>query len=717
MLENVNYGTSTNISNDVTRINSSSVQKSPAFKGNPNAVDNTPAAYTYQRPTQELPPETGFLDTYTKYGLPTGLALYYSTNLFNWANKGDYEKSLVGRLGKLGDRISNSSVLRNSVVDKIKSNGSAIKRNINDFIDRHPMLKTMKDSPTKPENSFVTGFLETQKEADIKESSKNLFKYIEKGPKTLKEAGATDAEIAALKQKYGTGLFGRIKNLKAALREFEISKMGFDPATIPASEPMKNVRLSHMGWSLGDYNLIKQNPEKYAHHIESGFEKTKGLSSRLSVYYNKLKSINAPKTKLGRFLPKAAKLGMRGLTFGGGLFNCLFMLGLFLGEATKTTIEAPDDKKLSTGVHGLFDAMSWVVAMPIAIKAMHSINGLKNLGKSKAQVSAINRARESFNKKVKAGRLTDEVRYNSKLAALNRIKESNAGTKPKGIKGLISKAAKFLSIGLEQTASYKEKTEKLNWGKNFSKWATGKNFAAIGRNIRRSLPNFARNCAGYPLRFALYMFAFEPIVDKLFEVPLNALFGKPYDPEKIREEHEKYNQHVEELRAMRGPSIPQIYGAYKNPDAVLGLDNANENDLSDDNLIKQRLAEMNALPPKKQNTDVKPQAESNTQDVQNVNGVSISTLTDQKPFMPNDNSLTPNGTANGANKSNDPNVSDYDTVKRDYIPELKTMDVPYPDPYMVQNYDKNYNAMNELYSKMDKAEQDAMKTINSKGLE
>ena len=713
MLENVNYSTNNNISKDDSRINTSDFVKQPSFKGNPNAVDKTPTADTYYpRPTEELPEEMGMGAKYLRYGIPTGVGLYYSTKLFDRANKGDYEKSLVGRLGKLGDKIAQSPVIKNNFVHRMKNHGSVIKRNIQSFIDRHETLSAMQKTPTKPECKLVTGFLETQGEADIKEAGSKLFKYIDEGPKSLKDLGATKAEIQALKAKYGTTMFGKIKNLQAALRELEISRMGFDPASIPAGEPMKNVRLSHLGISLSGYDKIKGSPEIYARQIEQALETSKGVSPKLSTYFNKLKSASAPATKLGRFLPKAAKLGMRGLTFGGGLFNCLFFLGFFLADAVKNTIDAPDDKKVSTGVHGFFDAISWVVAMPIALKAMHAINGLKNLGKTEAEVKAYETAYNAFKQRANARAFTSKAEYDTAWQAVENLK--NAGKKPTGIKWVLSKLASFTSIGLGQKPAYKEKAEGMGFlGRNIKNWIKKDNLTKVFGNIKRGSRLLPKNIIGYPLRFALYMFAFQPIVDKIFGAPLTAMFGKPYDPEKIREEHEKYNQHVEELRAMRGPSIQRLYGP-QDPNAVTGLDYANENNLSDDNLLKQKLTEMNALPPKQANTPVQQGVGYEPNQPQVVNGVQITTTTDGKPYMPGDNNH-PNGQVNGQGLNpNDPNVSDYDNVPRSYIPQLTSMDIPYPDPYADPAMEKNYNEMNNLYAKMDKAEQDALDVINDK---
>ena len=356
---------------------------------------------------------------------------------------------------------------------------------------------------------------------------------------------------------------------------------------------------------------------------------------------------------------------MRGLTFGGGLANCVLFLGFFIGDAVKNTIDAPKGQKLSTAVHGFNDAISWIIAMPIALKAMHSVNGLKNLGKTKEQVNAYEEARKVFNKNVKNGLLTNRAAYDSELAGLNALK--NAGEKPKGLNKVLSKVAKFLSIGLGQTEKYKEAV--IPFGEKG--FLSSSNIAKYGKNILRKMPNFARNCVGYPLRFALYMFAFQPLVDKLFTGPLNVLFGKPYDPEKIKEEREKAAQNAQQAQA-----VPQTQ------DATSGLDNIDPNTLSDDNLVKQALANDGTI-------------SSNPQRVNN-NG---------QPVINN-------------NPTGDPNISDYDTVPRTYIPQIDYNNpIPYPDPQDPRfnpDSEQNYDNAKKQYDKTERLIADVEAFINEK---
>ena len=749
MLEDVRNIANNNVSYDDARIKSSDFAAKPSFKGNPNAVDNTPKADTYQG--QELPPEMSFGQKFIKYMIPTWLGLHFGTEAFNKANGGEYEKSLVGRLGKFGDRVSDTKLVKNGFVDGLVSSGRTLKNNFKSFVRRHPILNSMAETPTEPECPLVTNFLETQAEADIKEGASKLGDFLKKNPKTLRGAGATDAEIEAFKTKYGTSM-GRVKNQSRAVEEFLIDKIGKDlghndmVGKIERCEAAMETQLRNCLTRLNDPNLddaakeqlrnraqairnaqndyrarvlkrlklrsmgVKENfiteaakePAGKGAKIEKALESAKKYNPKLSQFYNKLKSISAPTSKLGKFLPKAAKLAMRGLTFGGGLFNTLFV-AFFLGDAVKNTIDAPKEQKAGTFASGLMEAMSWVIAMPLALKGMHAVNGVKNLGKSKTQINEYKNALKAFNEHVKAGHYADKEIYDTKLAEL--MTKKNVGTAPKGIGKLFSKVAKFLSIGLEQVAPYKANTKNLKGGAKIA--------AKLG-NLKRFLPNVGRNIIGYPLRFALYMFAFQPIVDKLFSAPLKAIFGKPYEPDKIREEQEKAKEQAE-MEAFRKKLLYPGARFVPNPEAEKGLDDLDPNTLTDDNLVKQELIKRGLARPNG-NTN-----SGNNGYTNSVNGVQIDVRQGDKPFMPPEYQNGNNGTGvNGVNGQKDPNISDYDTVPRSYVPKLdegfreKTFKPAYSDPYDDPSYDYNYDQMQKSSKDTEKIIEETEKMIKNK---
>lgn len=733
MFEEINNNITSN-----TNITPQKEVKRVAFKGNPNAVDTTPTADTYQQtqsaqqPTQQsvqsspqqAPKDDSMLRS-AAYMIPTWYALNKGTDLFNKGCGGEYEKSIVGRLGKFGDYLSGTKLVDNKVVKGMGSTWASFKTKAQAYIDKSPMLSAMQKTPTKPECSMVTTFMESQNECDVKEAMSELKNFTEKTPKSLKECGATKDEIDALKQKYGTGLFGKIKNEKAAIQEFQMRKLGgdkltdrilakeqrlpqviqwyenriagmkpTDPAYASASQRLENLRemsenyrgkqlqqvkLNKLGLSGGVMDVVSSNPMAHSSTIEAALDKAATVSPKLSQNVNKLKSMTKPATKLGRFLPKMAKLGMRGLTFGGGLFNTLFV-ALPLASSIKNTVDAPKEQKVGTLVEGFVDALSWVVSMPLALLGMHGVNGLKNQGLSKAAYKSFKDELKVFNQKAKNGGFATLAEWTAEKNRIEALKTVAAPTTKFG--RVMKKVGEVLSVGLEQFQPFKQSTDGLT--------GAAKRTARMG-NIKRMLPNFARNLAGYPLRFGLYMAVFAPIVDKVLSLGTHAIFGKPYDPDEIKEQQAK-----EEERRAQLYSGPRIL---PNPEAVKGLDKVDVNSLSNNNLIKQKL--LGVKPDTTQQPNTLPNGGFNAAPQTMVKG---------EPFMPptfpqQQGGNTPSQPAQP--DVNDPNKNTTDTIPRSFVPKVDVNGpLPYQNPLQDPTQPKNYQIADAMLDKIDRTTKD-----------
>lgn len=727
MLEDLNTNITSQANISPKRNNEVDSKNKVSFKGNPNAVDHTPVADTYQnqQPVSDSPLRTAAFILPTWYGLNKG------TDLFNKACGGQYEKSLMGRLGRFGDRLSASSLANNSVTRKIGSTWANFKVNAQNYIDKHPMLSAMQKTPTAPENSMPKAFMESQNECDIKEATTELEKFIDKTPKSLKESGATKAEIQQLKAKYGTNIFGNIKNEKAAIQEFQLRKLGGDSvvnrilakeqripqiiqayeqkvAAMAPTDPARNaamqklnrlytmaedyrgnklrqLKLNKLGLGGGVLEAVKAEPLMHAATVETALERGAAAAPKLSRHANKLKAISAPATKLGRFLPKMAKLGMRGLTFGGGLINTAFV-AFPLASSIKNAFDAPKDKKAGTLAEGVVDALSWVVSMPLALMGMHSVNGLKNTGLSKDQYKLFKDELKAFNLRAKNGGFASLAEWTAEKARIEALKDV-AGPQSKLTK-FFKGVGKALSVGLEQFTPYKESTANLT--------GAAKRTARIG-NLKRMMPNFLRNCAGYPLRFALYMFAFAPVVDKLMSLATKAIFGEAYDPEKVKEEQAKEAERLAQLYP--GPRF------LPNPEAVKGLDAVDVNSLSNNNLIKQKL-----LGVKPDDTQQNP--------VNQPFNAAPATMVSGEPFMPptfpqqNGSNPNQNVVINNQNGQNDPNVSVNDNVPRSYVPTVDlNAPLPYHNPLEDPNQPKNYQVAQNMLNKASQTMADLDKYI------
>lgn len=663
------------------------IQANTGYQANPQAqyirggqsVDTTPQTDTFNKPEEKKGPSMPLVMFLTWLGLNK------TTDMYNkLCTNDDYNKTIVGRMGNFGDKIA-PKIGKSKTYTSLMAHIGSFKSSVKNYINSKPMLYAMFNTATKPENEMVKGFMKTQIAEDVDEAVKTLNGYIDELPKTLKEAGATKDEIKALKAKYGTNIFGQIKNKKRAIQELQFNRIGAAPNFIDTlgndkeliKKTLQEMKIKHLGLEPDTYKNVFENPEKNLKIIREACKRggknakaffgryswIPGLgfftkrSTNLSMSYNKLSTEFNHTTKLGKALAKSSKLFMRGLTFGGGRIGSI-MVALGLGTAICNAFKAPKEQKVGTAVAGGVEAVSWIASMPLAVSIMHGINGLANTGLSKMQVGRYRVALRNFNKQVAAGVFKDEAAYKTALEAVNKLREVKV---PQGkiTKGL-SKLGHFLSIALENPKPFQEATKTLKGGAKMS---------AIGRNIKRYLPLIGKNAVGYPLRFALYALVFSPIVDKVISSATSAIFGKPYEPEETEEGKEaEKNEQQTTTQPQGNPEMPQSpinpNSKPNSPQPFQGNPNARPLDihsLPDENLIKQAVLGQQVM--------------------------------HGPQYIPDDKCGIPGV------------VSPYDTVDRSYIPQEAAAPV-------VTNHDADKDIVNRAIADADKAEAKALDTLN-----
>ena len=663
------------------------IQANTGYQANPQAqyvrggqsVDTTPQTDTFNKPEEKKGPSMPLVMFLTWLGLNK------TTDMYNkLCTNDDYNKTIVGRMGNFGDKIA-PKVGKSKIYTSFMGHFGAFKTSIKNYINSKPMLYAMFNTATKPENEMVKGFMKTQTAEDLDEAVRTLNGYIDELPKTLKEAGATKDEIKALKAKYGTNIFGGIKNKKRAIQELQFNRIGAAPNFIDTlgndkeliKKTLQEMKVKHLGLEPDTYKDVLANPGKNLKIIREACKRggknakaffgryswIPGLglftkrSTNLSMSYNKLSTEFKHTTKLGKALAKSSKLFMRGLTFGGGKIGSI-MVAFGLGTAICNAFKAPKEQKVGTAVAGGVEAVSWIASMPLAVSIMHGISGLANTGLSKMQVGRYRVALRNFNKQVAAGVFKDEAAYKTALEAVNKLREVKV---PQGkiTKGL-SKLGHFLSIALENPKPFQEATKTLKGGAKMS---------AIGRNIKRYLPLIGKNAIGYPLRFALYALVFSPIVDKVISSATSAIFGKPYEPEEAEEGKEaEKNEQQTTTQPQGNPEMP-LNPASPNskpnsPQPFHGNPNARSLDiysLPDENLIKQAVLGQQVM--------------------------------HGPQYIPDDKCGIPGV------------VSPYDTADRTYIPQETAAPI-------VTNHDADKDIVNRAIANADKAEAKALNTLN-----
>ena len=192
------------------------IQANTGYQANPQAqyvrggqsVDTTPQTDTFNKPEEKKGPSMPLVMFLTWLGLNK------TTDMYNkLCTNDDYNKTIVGRMGNLGDKIA-PKIGKSKTYTSLMAHIGSFKSSVKNYINSKPMLYAMFNTATKPENEMVKGFMKTQIAEDLDEAVRTLNGYIDELPKTLKEAGATKDEIKALKAKYGTNIFGQIKNKK-----------------------------------------------------------------------------------------------------------------------------------------------------------------------------------------------------------------------------------------------------------------------------------------------------------------------------------------------------------------------------------------------------------------------------------------------------------------------------------------------------------------------
>ena len=573
-----------------------------------NSYDLANSVNVYRKPLTEE--EKAALkeknDNILKYSLilPVFYVIKKGADAFDNACKGEYENSLSYKMGKLGDKISNSKFAKSAFVQKISEFNANIKNRFRNFVDTHEVTKTIKETPTIPESKMVNGFLKTQEEEIVSEFTSTANEFLN-GTDKLKKLNLNQNEIDFLKNRYNVENVRKLNQNRRAIQDVEFLRFGEDSLnnidkierrieTIkPNLESKLQSLISDLDKAKNEEEVLKLNgkiqklsevvdgsfinnmradklkalkkeamsvngisadtilhaPEKHVNEIieicKRNGAKACGKKNSFDIFGNKLRSMTEPTSNLGKLLPKAAYTGMRGLVFTGGALAILAFVAPGIAQTIVDTKNAEKGKKTATFAHGFMEAISWVISIPIAVKSMFGLGGLKYLGQDKAQVQKYRDELKIFNNKAENSLFANKAEYDAALSNLNSLKE----TKDLSLgKKILKKAGSIMMVGHETPKPYKEAGRSLG-------------------NFVRKMPYYLKEGAAYPVRLGLYMFAFAPIVDKVLSGMCRLVFGKP--DEKVLEKQE--------------PKAPQI------TNRIPISDGNDYSTLSDSNLVKQAI--------------------------------------------------------------------------------------------------------------------------------
>ena len=173
------------------------------------------------------------------------------------------------------------------------------------------------------------------------------------------------------------------------------------------------------------------------------------------------------------------------------------------------------------------EMVAFFVAMPVAIKLMHSIGGLQYAGMGKTPeemkkaVEAYRAHLNAHNMKAMSGKFANKAEWKASKKALQ--KELNAGVRNPFTK-LLKKIGRIVTVGLEQIRPY-DKTD-IGVMKDGVKTYRKGIMSKIKDLFRH--PKFGiKQMAGYPVRIILGMMIILPFLSKLAVKGSHLIFGKP----------------------------------------------------------------------------------------------------------------------------------------------------------------------------------------------
>lgn len=497
------------------------------------SVDNSYLANRVKASEEANPNVTLGLTLATWYGLAQAM------DKFGPKCAGEYEKSILGKIGNFGDKVQTK--FTNTTVGKgVQKVYHGIGKAWHWLTGKSKVAYALENTPTQAEWKFarntgggLKGFLAMDTD--------QLFGYFMKpvdDVNKLEQFGYTKDQI----DNVAKTLKGLNKTDKAAaLAKEELRALGVKDASIDKifqnkgihglNEYSKHVKARKLGFrNLAEYESVSKdalgNVDKIHQALLKADDKMCITAKRTSGAFGKVKAhlfgrkVSIPelrnkftatlgkgnKTKLGRFLPKAFSYFLEGTTnrFAGGKL-AVFMQAFIFGDMLANSFIAPKGEKFKTFMERFVNDFSYFMALPLAYVAMHKVGGMKYAGLDKQGVAAYRKALKTFNETAKAGGFATKAEYKAAKKALSNMLKADVKNP---IIRLFKGIGRVINMGNETRAAYKS-ASKMNL------------------NLLRKIPNFLKNLGGVPLRILIPMALIVPVIAKACTKAENKVFGKP----------------------------------------------------------------------------------------------------------------------------------------------------------------------------------------------
>lgn len=541
---------------------------------------------------------------------------------------GEFQNSLLGKLGRWGDKIST----KNPIGRKIEGFARWLDKKITKLSGKSQIVYSLQNHSTRPEWSFakvpgagVHGFLASDTEQVIEEFLKpiayrqksiigiptSLKNYVQK----LENFGLKQAEIDAFAQSLKGKSF-LDKTLALQIKELEL--LGADAKVITSilnkqrpgittlqkvehsitdlQKLAEHLKIKKLGFkNMKEFEALKgkflDNPDKVIKMLDNIakehpdwkvsiwrgqgniFSKIKnhlfGRTVSFSEYRNKYLATTGKgaHTKFGRALQKAVGWITEGGTnrYAGGKLAVLMQAYIF-GDMLYHSIKAPKGEKGKTLIERAVNDFTYFIAMSLGIMGMHKIGGFKYAGLDIKGREAYREALKAFNEKVTNGFFTSKKSYKVARKALD--KKLGVKNIKNPITKLLHKIGKLINIGNERVLSY---SSPKNWNLN---WL---------RKIKNG------NILGVPIRIIIPMMVVSPFLAKWTTKAVHKIFGKPTNSvlDEDKEPEEKEAQKMAQADNKINPPSPSAAKPTNTGAPVQKPRNPQE--LSDTNLIKMAL--------------------------------------------------------------------------------------------------------------------------------
>lgn len=486
--------------------------------------------------------------------IPVWGAMVLGMDKFNGKCGGDYDKSLVGRVGAWGEKAELKVREKFQFIEKIEAQiinaKSWIKTKI---VNPSKILSAIFNTPAQPDNKMALMMFKGTPAEIASNAIQKVEKHLENNG-TLKINGKEVTDSAKLKA-YVAELAKDTHTDDGIKKVMELlEQQGNDILKTTNSE--KTPLLS------------KVLPKPIANILNR--------ETHFSEDFNKLKAFkNGNKTVLGKALPKGMLRVLEGLTNGtaGGKI-AMIMGAFFIADAIKKTIDAPkgNGEKRKTFAENLIYNVGWYLTAPLGLAMIYKPGGLKYIGFDKNQVKEYLDRLNKFNEPVKTGQIKDKAVYDAELQKLKTdlkkiFKKSANSIEIKATDSIGIKVGKFFANLIRKPLQLGGKI--LMFGtaqpEAFNPKGIGsvKSKGNLIESILEKMEQFFKNgkakgvkgFAGGAMRFGLFMFVIAPFLGKIAAKCSHIVFGKP--TKSVLDEEKESEQEKEKERQIISPIMPQ----------------------------------------------------------------------------------------------------------------------------------------------------------------